>query len=158
MCCGSSETGVEQDSMSRGPLAGYPISCLDVNVRAVQKDGDTTVGAIRACANSLVNQAISSRQPTLLEPVMAVELSVPDAFVGSILNDVTARGGQIDEISADSIADRQLIHSRIPLKSLLGYSTSLRSLTQGEGSFTMEYYSHCAVDPLAFQDIVSGKL
>jgi elongation factor G len=147
-----------KDSMTRGPLAGYPIACLQVTVHAVEKDGDTTAGAIRACANSLVNHVINTSQPTILEPVMAVELSVPDQFVGSILNDVTARGGQIDEIGADSIPNRQLIQARIPLKSLLGYSTSLRSLTQGEGSFTMQYDRHSPVDPQSFQSVVAGNV
>lgn len=140
-----------ESALSRGPR-GFPIVGLIVNVTEVHKEIDTTPGALRACASLFIKELLSHNENhILLEPIMSLEIELPEYFVGDVLSDLTVqRRAHIKEIIAGTIHDKQkhLIHATVPLAAMLGYSTSLRSMTQGEGAFTAEYITHLPVDPL----------
>jgi elongation factor G len=84
-----------------------------------------------------VRDAFEAGEPYLLEPVMAVEIFVPDAFMGEVIGDLNARGGKVESISPK--AGLQTIHATVSLSKMFGYSTSIRSATQGRGTFTMQF-------------------
>ena len=136
-------------SLHRGPK-GYPIVGINIIVKDIYRDHDTTSGAIRACISSFIKELLTDvHQQLLLEPLMSVEIEVPEIYVGDILSDLTVqRRGQIKEIHAGTIIHKQkhVISAIVPLSSMLGYATTLRSRTHGEGSFASEYHSHAAID------------
>jgi len=82
-------------------------------------------------------EALADADPFLLEPIMDVEVFVPEAFMGDVIGDLNARGGKIESI--DHKTGSQIIEVTVPLSSMFGYSTSLRSATQGRGTFTMQF-------------------
>ena len=138
-----------QHSLLRGPK-GYPVSGVKITVHGLEKDTDTTIGAIRACVAMGVDSVF--RNPTLyefLEPVMSVEINVPTKSIGGVLSDLTVkRRADIIEVVADetSSVSRSTVLAHIPFATMLGYATSIRSSTQGEGSFSMEYLRHAPID------------
>jgi elongation factor G len=142
-------------AFGRGPLLGYPLIGIKVDLHPSEcfVSPDTTPVAIRSCISKLLHQAISELSPELLEPIMFVVIVVPDVYTGDICNDVTSvRRGTIREISNASpsvgldggnskntlINSKSAVQAFIPLKEMMGYSTSLRSKTAGEGNFSME--------------------
>jgi len=147
-----------EDACQRGPLAGYPVAGFNVRVMGVAKDGDTTPGALRACSVAALAASMKSARAVVLEPVMKVEVYAPEASFGSVLSDLTvARRGTVrdvdgrgggeegggEEKDTTATAGKHVIHADVPLVALLGYATALRSITQGEGGFSMEF-SHYA--------------
>lgn len=131
-------------SFSRGPH-GYPVVGLRVTVTGVERDMDTTAGALRACAAACIHEVLSSQNKIMLEPVMSFEADVPTRAVGDILTDlaVKRRGIILDSVSSEV---KTTITATVPFVNMLGYATTFRSMTQGEGSFTMEYQKHSSVD------------
>lgn len=136
-------------AITRGPL-GFPIVGISVHVLEVRRDSDTTPGAIRACVCTFIDSLFrresgSECRSIMLEPVMSVEIELPDHYVGDILNDLTSqRRANIHAVNTRSMWST--INADVPLYTLLGYASNLRSMTQGEGSFSMEYLAHHAVD------------
>ena len=135
-----------QAGLDRGPR-GYPVLGLTVTVNEIGKDIDTTPGAIRANASSLLNKMLSGQNQALLEPLMRLELEVPSAYVGDVLSDLTVkRRAHILEIGMMEEDNdnhnpylNNCIIAQVPLANMLGYATTIRSMTQGEGSFSMEF-------------------
>lgn len=135
-----------QAGLDRGPR-GYPVLGLTVIVNEIGKDIDTTPGAIRANASSLLNKMLSGQNQALLEPLMRLELEVPSAYVGDVLSDLTVkRRAHILEIGMMEEDNdnhnpylNNCIIAQVPLANMLGYATIIRSMTQGEGSFSMEF-------------------
>ncbi len=131
------EKGV-MEALSSGPQMGYPV--VDVQVRlsggAFQESHGTelayTVAASMAC-----KQAVDQAQPFLLDPIMRVEIFVPESFMGEVIGDLNSRGGKIESIEHKSGA--QVIRASVPLARMFGYSTILRSATQGRGNFSMQF-------------------
>ena len=131
------EKGV-MESMESGALMGYPV----VDVRAVLTGGSFkeslgtelayTVSASMACKT-----ALSNGQPFLLDPIMDVEVYVPEAFMGEVIGDLNSRSGKIESI--EHKMGLQVIRASVPLAHMFGYSTALRSATQGRGTFSMQF-------------------
>ncbi|MBT8373220.1 MAG: elongation factor G, partial [Deltaproteobacteria bacterium] len=126
------------DSLESGSLMGYPVVDVEITLTGVRHK-DTlstelayTVGAAMACREALANA-----EPFLLEPIMDVEVFVPEAFTGEVIGDLNARSGKIESI--DHKMGSQVIKVTVPLSRMFGYSTSLRSATQGRGTFTMQF-------------------
>ena len=141
------------DALLRGPR-GYPVVGLRIDVQAVERDGDTTPGALRACAAVLVDALMrgsksdSSVPSVLLEPVMALEIEVPSEYLGAVLSDLTgSRRGVVHDVMSAGEGRLSKVLGRVPLATMVGYSSSLRSASQGEGVFSLEYSDHEAVDP-----------
>ncbi|MHC5111858.1 MAG: elongation factor G [Planctomycetota bacterium] len=127
-----------QMARSRGPLAGFEV----VGVKMILEDGsshavDSSDLAFQVCARTAFRQAVRDASPALLEPIMKVEIEVPSEFQGAVSGDVASRRGMI--ISSELKANATVLISEVPLANMFGYSTDLRSLTQGQASFSMEF-------------------
>jgi elongation factor G len=134
------EAGVKQ-AMENGVLAGYPM----VDVKAVVYDGsfhevDSSEAAFKIAGSIAFKAAAEKAKPVLLEPYVKVEVTVPESYMGDVIGDFNSRRGRIDGMEPRS--GLQVIHGFVPLSEMFGYSTDLRSKTQGRGNYSMEvaYY------------------
>jgi elongation factor G len=126
------------ESLESGSLMGYPVVDLEVTLLSVQhKDSLSTELAYTVSASMASREALSKAKPFLLEPIMEVEVFVPEAFMGEVIGDLNARGGKIGSI--DHKMGSQIIKTTVALSRMFGYATSLRSATQGRGTFTMQF-------------------
>lgn len=131
------ETGVTE-AFTSGPIMGYPVVDVEVTLLEINtRDSGATELAHKVSASLTVRECISKAQPYLLEPIMDVEIFVPESFMGEVIGDINARGGKIEAITPRS--GTQIINCSVPLSSMFGYSTSLRSATQGRGTFAMQF-------------------
>ena len=131
------EKGV-RDSLDSGPLIGYPI--VDVRVRLIGGSYDeehSTDMAFGVAATMACRKAAAAGEPVLLEPVMSLEIITPDDYLGEVINDLNKKRAHIAGVEADR--GSQVIHARAPLSEMFGYSTDLRSATQGRATFTMQF-------------------
>ena len=127
-----------ESALSAGISYGYP--CVDTAVSVTALDWNeltSTTFAFEACAVAAFDKACKDAAPELLEPVMNVEISCPKEFVGDAMSQVTQRGGMI--LGQDSKPSGELIHCEAPMAKMFGFSTNLRSATQGRASFQMEF-------------------
>ncbi len=126
------------ESFESGALMGYPV--VDVEVVLTGGSFKESLGselAYTVSASMAAKEALSNGSPFLLEPIMDVEVFVPESFTGDVIGELNSRGGKVESINAK--ATIQIIKSTVPLSSMFGYSTSLRSATQGRGTFTMQF-------------------
>jgi elongation factor G len=131
------EKGV-RESFETGPLMGYPMVDVQAEVLGGEfREGHGSELAFAVAAAQACNQAMAAAAPFLLDPVMAVEVFVPEALIGEVIGDLNARGGKIEAIEHRTGA--QIIRAEVPLAKMFGYSTDLRSATQGRGTFTMQF-------------------
>lgn len=131
------EKGV-MESFESGSLMGYPV--MDVKAILIGGSFKESVGtdlAYTVSTSMACKEALSKGGPFLLEPIMSVEILVPDSFMGDVIGDLNSRGGKIESINPK--ANIQEIRAIVPLSSMFGYSTNLRSATQGRGTFTMQF-------------------
>ncbi|MBR3898268.1 MAG: elongation factor G [Bacilli bacterium] len=127
-----------QEAMESGILAGYPL----MDVKATLYDGsyhdvDSSEMAFKVAASLSLKEAKKKCEPVLLEPIMAVEVVVPDEFLGTVMGDITSRRGK--PMGQNSRGNALAIDAMVPLSEMFGYVTSLRSNTQGRGNFTMKF-------------------
>ncbi len=126
------------ESLESGPLSGYP--AVDVGLTltgAAARDSLSTELAFTVAASMACKEALSRGNPLLLEPIMTAEVLVPEAFLGEVIGDLNARSGKIESI--DHRLGIQVITVEVPLSRMFGYSTALRSATQGRGTFSMHF-------------------
>ncbi len=126
------------ESLESGSQMGYPV--VDVEVRltdATYKDSLGTELAYTVSASMACKDAMSAGNPFLLEPIMTAEIFVPEAFIGDVIGELNSRGGKIESI--EHKAGAQVINATVPLSQMFGYSTNLRSATQGRGTFSMQF-------------------
>ncbi|KAL0913773.1 hypothetical protein M5K25_017258 [Dendrobium thyrsiflorum] len=133
-----------KEACNSGSLIGHPIE----NIRIVLTDGashavDSSELAFKLASIYALRQCYAAAKPVILEPVMKVELKFPTEFQGTVTGDVNKRKGII--VGNDQEGDDTVIVAHVPLNNMFGYSTSLRSMTQGKGEFTMEYLEHSTV-------------
>jgi elongation factor G len=147
-----------RDAMENGVLAGYPL----VDVKAKLYDGsyhdvDSSETAFKVAASLALRNAAKKADPAILEPMMAVEITVPDDYLGDVMGHVSSRRGRIEGTEARGNA--QIVKSSIPLSEMFGYATTLRSSTQGRGTFSMTFDHYEAVPKAVQEDIIkkSGK-
>ena len=127
-----------QEAMTSGILAGYPL----MDIKATLYDGsyhdvDSSEMAFKVAASLALIEAKKKCEPVLLEPIMAVEVVVPDEFLGTVMGDITSRRGK--PMGQNSRGNALAIDAMVPLSEMFGYVTSLRSNTQGRGNFTMKF-------------------
>jgi elongation factor G len=126
------------ESLESGSLMGYPVVDVEIRLTGVHhKDSLSTELAYTVSASMTCREALAKSEPFLLEPIMEAEVFVPEAFTGEVIGDLNARSGKIESI--DHKQGSQVIKVTIPLSRMFGYSTSLRSSTQGRGTFTMQF-------------------
>jgi elongation factor G len=132
-------------AMERGVTAGYPVmDVLAVLVGGSYSPSSSSEIGYTSAASHAFDNACSKAGGILLEPFMSIEVTTPKDFVGDIIGDLNARGGRIIKISSRQTAER--IDATIPLSKMFGYTTDLRSMSQGRASYTMEF-SHFAPKP-----------
>ncbi|MGA8283048.1 MAG: elongation factor G [Desulfobacterales bacterium] len=133
--------GIEKsvlESLESGTLMGYPV--VDVDAMLVGgsfRESNGTELAYKVSASMACKNALNNAKPYLLDPIMKVEVFVPEAFMGEVIGDLNARDGKIEAI--ESQTGIQVIKAVVPLAQMFGYSTVLRSATQGRGTFTMQF-------------------
>jgi elongation factor G len=137
------ETGI-RESMQNGVLAGYPL----VDLRATLVDGsfhevDSSEVAFKIAGSLALKSAATKARPVLLEPVMKVEVVVPEEFMGDVIGDLNARRGQIEGM--EPRGGTQVIRAMVPLAEMFGYATDLRSRTQGRGTYSMQFDHYAQV-------------
>ncbi|KAL1352933.1 elongation factor G-2, mitochondrial isoform X2 [Arachis hypogaea] len=133
-----------KEAANSGALIGHPVE----NLRVVLTDGaahavDSSELAFKLASIYAFRQCYTASRPVILEPVMLVELKVPTEFQGAVAGDINKRKGVI--VGNDQEGDDSIITAHVPLNNMFGYSTALRSMTQGKGEFTMEYKEHSPV-------------
>ena len=144
-----------QGAMQAGVLAGYQV----VDVKVTLLDGsfhevDSSELAFKICGSMAFKEACEKAQPTLMEPIMKVTVTAPDMYMGDVIGDLNSRRGQVS--GTDIRNGAAIIHSEVPLASMFGYSTDLRSRTQGRANYSMEPYSYVEL-PKNLQETVIGK-
>ena len=145
-----------RDAMQSGLLGGYPV----LGVRAEVYDGsyhevDSSEMAFQVAGSLAFKEAMKKGDPVLLEPIMKVTVSVPEEYLGDVIGDLNSRRGRIEGMEVRSGV--QVVHSYVPLAEMFGYSTDLRSKTQGRGTYVMEvdHYDEC---PKSIQEkVIAGK-
>jgi elongation factor G len=131
------EKGV-REAMEYGELMGYPVVDVEVIVTGGGfRESMATSLAYSVAASMACREALAAAEPYLLEPIMKVEVFVPESFMGEVIGDLNARGGKIESIAAKG--ESQIISAIAPLSKMFGYTTALRSASQGRGTFTMKF-------------------
>jgi elongation factor G len=148
------EKGIK-DAATRGFLAGYPV----VNFRAILYDGsyhdvDSNDLSFQMAGRIAFRKAMEQAKPTLLEPIMHVEITIPDEFAGTIMGDLNSRRGRIQGM--DNKAGNTVVKAEAPMAEMLTYGADLTSMTQGRGSFSMEMHHYDTV-PQQLQDKIIEK-
>ncbi len=152
---GPTEEGIKE-GLETGPLAGYPV----VGVRARLVDGsfhevDSSEMAFKIAGSMAIKEAVKRARPILLEPLMRVEVTTPEQWLGDVMGDLSARRGQIIGIEARD--PNQVVRALVPLERMFGYATDLRSMTQGRASYSMEFAEYQEV-PRNVADEVTAKV
>ncbi|MBA3888938.1 MAG: elongation factor G [Gemmatimonadaceae bacterium] len=150
---GPAEQGIKE-AMETGVLAGYPM--VDIKVQLVYgsyHDVDSSEMAFKIAGSMAFKEAAKRAQPVLLEPLMNVEVSTPEAFMGDVLGDLSSRRGKIGGMTQRGEA--QVISATVPLAEMFGYSTKLRSMTQGRAVYSMEFAHYDEVPKSKAEEIVA---
>jgi len=146
--------GIE-DALKSGPLAGFPV--VDVAIKAVDgsfHDVDSNEMAFKVAGSMAFKEAFSKAQPVLLEPMMKVEIVTPEDYLGDVMGDVSRRRGILQ--GQDDSPSGKVIAAMVPLGEMFGYATTLRSMSQGRATFSMEF-DHYAEAPANIADAVIKK-
>jgi elongation factor G len=148
----SIENGIKE-AMETGVLAGYPM----VDVRAILLDGkyhevDSSELAFKIAASMGLREAVEKASPVLLEPVMEVEVVMPQEFMGEVIGDLNGRRGKI--LNMENRAGAQVVEARVPLATMFGYATRLRSMTQGRATYTMQFGAYEPVPQQIYTELM----
>ncbi|MBK7926118.1 MAG: elongation factor G [Bryobacterales bacterium] len=147
------EKGV-RESLESGVLAGYPMSNVKVSViDGGYHEVDSSEMAFKICSAICAKEGFRRAKPVLLEPVMRVEVVVPDEYMGSVNGDLISRRGRLE--GTEILGGTHIIKSMVPLSEMFGYATDLRSKTQGRGAFTMHFGQYEEVPRSIAEEIVS---
>ncbi|MBC6429406.1 elongation factor G [Nostoc sp. HG1] len=151
---GPAEQGMKE-SCESGVLAGYPL----IDVKATLIDGsyhdvDSSEMAFKIAGSMAMKEAVLKASPVILEPMMKVEVEVPDDYIGNVIGDLISRRGQIESQSTEQGLAK--VASKVPLATMFGYATDIRSKTQGRGIFTMEF-SHYEEVPRSVAETIIAK-
>lgn len=153
------EKGIKE-AMTRGVIAGYPL----VGVKATLFDGsyhdvDSSEAAFKIAGSMALQEAAKKANPVILEPVMKVEVTTPEQFMGDVVGDLNSKRGQIDKIEdrGEGMAKIKIIDSMVPLSSMFGYATTLRSMSQGRATYSMEFNHYAEVPFNIAQEIIEKR-
>ncbi|MFH0818918.1 MAG: elongation factor G [Patescibacteria group bacterium] len=149
------EKGVKE-AMGNGIVAGYPL----LNIKATVTDGsyhdvDSSEAAFKVAGSMAFQEAVRRAKPIILEPIMKVEVVTPEQYMGDVIGDINAKRGQIQEMT--DRGQSKLVRAEVPLSSMFGYVTSLRSMTQGRASSSMEFTCYAEVPGNVATEIKEGK-
>ena len=145
-----------RDSLHKGPVAGFEV----LGVKMILQDGsyhdvDSSDMAFQICARDCFRETFRKADPVLLEPIMRVEVEIPSEFQGPVTGAVSSKRGVI--LGTESRSGFAVILAEVPLSEMFGYSNDLRSMTQGKGSFSMEFLKYQKL-PSRFQEEIVKKV
>ncbi len=146
-----------RDTLSNGILAGYPV--VDVRVRLVfgsYHDVDSSQIAFELAASMAFKDGMRKASPVLLEPMMGVEVETPEDYMGDVMGDISSRRGIVLGMDDDGIGGK-IIRAEVPLSEMFGYATSLRSLTQGRATYSMEFKKYAEAPAHVAEEIISSR-
>jgi elongation factor G len=146
------EVGI-REALDRGILAGYPV--VDLKARLYDgkyHDVDSSEMAFKIAGQMAFKKAAEMAKPVLLEPIMGIEVVTPEDYMGDVMGDLSSRRGRIEGMEARG--NTQVIKAQVPLSEMFGYSTDLRSRTQGRATYTMQFAQYMEVPPNIASDIV----
>jgi elongation factor G len=147
------EVGIKE-ALEGGILAGYPMSDIQVTLYdGSYHDVDSSEMAFKIAGSMAIKEAARRAKPVLLQPIMSVEVVVPEDYMGDVIGDLYSRRGRIE--ATELRGTTRIIKSMVPLSAMFGYATDLRSRTQGRGSFTMHFGKYEEVPPSESEEIVS---
>ena len=149
------EKGVK-DALTRGVVAGYPL----LNIKATVTDGsyhevDSNENAFKMAGSMAFQEACRRADAVILEPIMSVSVTTPENFMGDVIGDLNSKRGQILEMTDRGQA--KVITATVPLSEMFGYATSLRSMTQGRASYSMEFKEYSDVPRHVQQELVEKR-
>jgi len=142
--------------MARGFLAGFPM--VDVSVDLYDgsyHDVDSSEIAFRLAALLAFQEAAQKAKPVILEPIMRIEVIVPEQFMGDITGNLSSKRGQIEGMEERGL--NKVVKAKVPLSEMFGYTTTLRSMTEGRGSMTMEFDHYDTVPTNVAADIIASR-
>ena len=144
-----------KDALNRGMIAGFPV----IDIKATLYDGsyhdvDSSEAAYKIAASMALKEAAKKCQPVILEPIMKIEVTVPEQYYGDVLGDISRRRGQMTGESQR--ANAKIIEAEVPLSEMFGYVTDLRSMTQGRGNYVMQF-DHYGETPRYVQEEILKK-
>jgi len=145
-----------KEALEKGVVAGYNL----IDVKATLYDGsfhevDSSEIAFKIAGAQALLEAAKKAHPHILEPIMKIEVVIPEQFLGDVIGDLSARRGQIDQ--TEDRTGMKVIYAKVPLSETFGYATGLRSLTEGRGTFSMEFSHYEKVPSNIAQEIIEGK-
>jgi len=149
------ENGI-RDSLQAGIIAGYPV--VDVSIQLIGgsfHETDSSEGAFRMAAALGFKEAMSQAQPVLLEPMMNLEIMVPEEYTGEVIGDLNSRRGRV--LGMEEHQGIRIIKGMVPLAEMFGYATDLRSRTQGRGTFNMQFSNYDEVPEYITREIVARR-
>ena len=150
------EKGI-RDTLPSGILAGYPV----VDIKATlffgsYHDVDSNENAFRMAASIAFKDGMRKASPVLLEPMMAVEVETPEDYAGTVMGDLSSRRGMLQGMD-DMVGGGKVIKAEVPLAEMFGYSTSLRSQTQGRATYTMEFKHYSEAPKNVAEEIIAAR-
>lgn len=149
------EKGI-RESMSRGVLAGYPLVDISVDLfDGSYHDVDSSEIAFKVAAAQALSEAVTKARPVLLEPMMNVEITIPEKFLGDITGNVSSKRGQIESVDDRGMA--KVVRAIIPLSEMFGYMSTLRSMTEGRGAFSMEPARYDIVPQNVADEVIKSR-
>ena len=149
------EKGFRQ-MVHKGPVAGYPVVGLKVTLEdGSYHDVDSSDMAFQTCARTCMRENFPATRPVLLEPVMKIEIECPTDFQGSVVGNLTSRRGMVVATEVSGAICR--IEGEVPLAETFGYSTDLRSMTQGQGTFTMEFAKYRRMPGVIEREVIAAR-
>jgi len=133
-----------------------------VDIKATVYDGsyhdvDSSEVAFKIAASMAFQEAARRAKPVLLEPTMKVEVVIPEEFMGEVNGDLSSRRGRIETMEDRAILNLKVIHAKVPLAEMFGYATTIRSLTEGRGTFTMEFSNYEEVPANIAQELGASR-
>jgi elongation factor G len=142
--------------LAKGPIAGYPVVNLAVHLDdGSYHDVDSSDLAFQICAQTAMREAFPRTQPVLLEPVMRIEIECPSQFQGAVVGNLTARRGIV--LGAETRGPDVRVEGEVPLAETFGYSTDLRSMTQGQGTFSMEFARYKRLPKNLEEELIAAR-
>ncbi|AJC22059.1 elongation factor G [Pandoraea pulmonicola] len=146
-----------RETLNSGVVAGYPVVNVKVTLTfGSYHDVDSNENAFRMAGSMAFKEAMRRAEPVLLEPMMAVEVETPEEFMGNVMGDLSGRRGIMQGMD-DIVGGGKIVRAEVPLSEMFGYSTSLRSLTQGRATYTMEFKQYAEAPRNVADAIISAK-
>jgi len=144
------------ETLERGIIAGYPVK----NIKVTLYDGsyhevDSSEMAFKIAASMALQEGFKRAQPIILEPIMKVEIIIPEKFLGDVIGDINSRRGHIDNIGDRGMM--KIIDAKVPLSEMFGYTTQLRSMTEGRGSSNLEFSNYEEAPRNIAETIINGR-